>query len=137
MLLVIPCSSVDSPVNETTDTSSFVGRTTDSRNEMAAAFSSGSVRSCDMLVSIRIDKAQRQIDLPRERGDLLRLAVFENADVFGFQVVQQPAVVVLGGKQDVYGFGIDLYDASSSSIDGRRRRRRQPALSPAAFGGVV
>ena len=41
MLLVMPCSSVDSPVNETTETSSFVGRMTFSTNEIAAAFSSG------------------------------------------------------------------------------------------------
>ena len=53
-LFVIPCSRVDSPVNEMTATSSFDGLITVSRNDIAAAFSSGSVRSCERLVSIRI-----------------------------------------------------------------------------------
>ena len=34
------------------DTSSIFGRTTDSMNDIAAAFSSGKVRSCEMLVSM-------------------------------------------------------------------------------------
>ena len=99
---------MDSPVKETTETSSFVGLITDSTNDIAAAFSSGRVRSCEALVSIRMARLRGRSILSREFDDLLRLAVFEQADVFLFQARKQPAVAVLRGKKNVYHLGIDL-----------------------------
>ena len=84
-LLVIPCSSVASPVKEMIATSSFSGRTTIRRNEIAAAFSSGSVRSCEMLVSISIARLSGRSIWRENADDLLRLAVFENPNVALFE----------------------------------------------------
>ena len=53
-LPVKPCSSVVSPVKERMATSSLLGRMTVSMKARAALFSSGSVRSCEALVSMRM-----------------------------------------------------------------------------------
>ena len=124
MLLVIPSSSVDSPVKEMTATSSFSGLTTDSIKAIAAAFFLGQGSLLRDACVNEYRKAKREIDLFGERRNLLRLAVFENANVLGFQVQQQPMVLVLSGKKYIYGLGVDLDHAFFFSDSRRWCRRR-------------
>ena len=109
-LFVIPCSSVDSPVNEMIETSSFDGRMTDSTNEIAAAFSSGSVRSCEALVSIRMARLSGR-SICRENA-LISCGWPSSKILMSscFKIGQQTAVLVLRRKKNVDDLGIDLDD---------------------------
>ena len=55
-------------------------------------------------------QAERKVDLTRERHYLLWLTVFEKLHVPLPEIGKQPAISILGGKENVDDLGIDLND---------------------------
>ena len=100
------CSSVVSPVNDTIAASSLL-RNRFSRNARAALLG----QAACAFGSAGVDqdrKRQRQIDVGLESEDILFLTVFKHADVFRFQVADEPFVLIGSGKEDVGEIGFNL-----------------------------
>ena len=114
-----PCSSVVSPVNDTIAASSLL-RNRFSRNARAAFGQAACALRKRWCRSDR--KRQRQIDVGLESEDILFLTVFKHADVFRFQVADEPFVLSAAVKKMLVRLVSTLITSSESCGNSSRDR---------------